>query len=388
MFATLAGMAIVNFESVNVSMSWHGPQNELLVAKPTVSWQVWPEGDNVVSGVTVSINGKKQKASYNSLTKSVVHTPTEPLPPGQHSVHAQVVINGWAKFDKKWTFKVLPEAVQELPQPSDASLSVIDAFNDVRKTAGLQNAIVDPVLCLSSIAHARYLELHPGGGHIQTENRPSFTARTPAERMSKMGYSGGSWEILVQNTRDAETAIKRLFDAPYHRVAMLNSGSIRAGGAFVGGTVVVNGEISSEVKTVVSPADQQTDVQPFWKDNESPDPMRIHSFKSRMVGYPIMFVRQGSRSIHVRKFELRSSNGTKIEAWENFPGYDEHVRAEAFIMPKTPLAPGATYNVHVEATDDQGKEIGTNWSFTTATSNVYALSTFHNALGISSAVGK
>jgi uncharacterized protein YkwD len=366
MIAYLAGISMLKAEAISITMSGHGPQCRLLVARPTISWQVWPEGDNLVSGATLSIDGKKQKASYNKVARSLTFTPSEPFSPGEHQVQAQIVVNGWAKFDKRWSFTVLQDAYEEVPEPSRDSILVINAFNSIRRQANLEPVVVDPRLCLAAVAHAAYIDKNPGDGHLQNESKPGFVGRTPAERMGRMGYCGGSWEVLVPSVGDIDVAVKRLFDAPYHRASMLNSGPIRVGGGYVGGTVVIDGEMAMDQQTVVSPAEGQQDVQPFWKDVEVPDPYRLHSVDSKMVGYPIMFVRQGVKNLFIRRFTLTDSSGRKVEAYENFPGYDDHLRAEAFIMPKRPLGYDQTYRVTVEASDSTGKECGKTWSFTTA----------------------
>jgi hypothetical protein len=385
MITILASIALLKSDSISITMSSHGPQNELLVAKPTIVWQVWPQGEDIVSGATITIDGKRQKASYSKLAKSLLYTPAEPFKPGEHHVQAQIVVNGWAKFDKKWSFNVLPEAYLELPSPSEASVAVVEAFNEVRSNIGIEPSIIDPRLCLAATGHASYLEQNPGAAHIQTPGRPGFIGRTPADRLSRMGYAGGSWEVLVPTATDVEIAVKRLFDAPYHRASMMNAGPIKVGGGFIGGTVVIDGEVSPEPRTVLSPADGQKDVQPFWKDTEVPDPFRLHSASSKLVGYPIMFVRQGAQRIVVKRFKISDPQGNELAAYENFPGYDDHLNAEAFIMPKKPLNSGTTYKVNVEATDDNGKEIGKTWFFKTSASEVNAARTvasIQDALGI------
>lgn len=366
MIAHLVGLGMLTAESISITMSGHGPQNDLIVAKPTIAWQVWPDGDHVVSSATISINGKQQKASYSKLAKSLLYTPEQPFKAGEHHVTAQIVINGWAKFDKKWSFRVLPNAYKELPDPTEASRAVIDSFNDIRAIAGLEPAVIDSRFCLAASGHAEYIEKHPSSGHLQSPLKPGFTGREPADRLARVGFAGGSWEVLVPRVDDVDTAVRRLFDAPYHRVSMLNSGPIKAGGGFVGGAVVIDGEASNETRTIVSPMDGQKSVQPFWKDSEIPDPFRLHSATSKLVGYPIMFVRQGARKIVVRSFRLTDARGNRVAAFENFPDHDDHLTAEAFIMPKKPLAASSTYFATVDATDHNGKQIGKSWSFTTA----------------------
>ena len=366
MLACILGLELGKSESISVTMSGHGPQNELLVAKPTIVWQVWPQGDNLVSSATITVDGKMQKASYSKLAKCLIFTPDQPFKTGEHQVHAQIVVNGWAKFDKKWSFRVLPDAYIELPEPSEASKAVVDSYNEIRRRTGLEPSVIDSRLCLAATGHAAYVAMFPSSGHQQDPSRPGFIGQEPVDRLSRMGFAGGSWEVLVPSTDDVDLAIKRLFDAPYHRVSMLNSGPIKAGGGFIGGTVVIDGEASYEVRTIVSPADGQKDVQPFWKDVEVPDPFRLHTFGSRLVGYPIMFVRQGAKKVVIRTFKLTDTQGNQIEVYENFPGYDDRLDTAAFVMPKKPLEPSATYRVRVEASDESGAEIGKTWSFTTA----------------------
>ena len=98
-----------------------------------------------------------------------------------------------------------------------------------------------------------------------------------------------------------------------------------------------------------------------------------------------MFVRQGTKRIVIKRFKVSDTQGKEIAAYENFPGYDDHLNAEAFIMPKKPLDSGTTYRVNVEATDDKGKDIGKTWSFTTAASDLSqarTVASLQGALGI------
>lgn len=366
MIAAIFGLATLLSDTVSVSMSGYGPQNDLLVAKPTLAWQVWPEGENLVSSASITVDGKKQKATYSKLAKSLLYVPSEPFKEGEHQVIAQVMVNGWAKFEKKWSFRVLPNAYVDLPAPSEASEAVVESFNDIRKAAQLEPAVIDPRLCLSATGHAAYLEKNPGSGHYQSAGNSGFIGREPADRMSRMGFSSGSWEVLVPSVDDVDLAVKRLFDAPYHRSSMLNAGPIKVGGGYIGGSLVIDGELSNEPRTVVSPADGQAGVQPFWKDSEVPDPFRLHPGASRLVGYPIMFSRQGCQRIDVSKFQVLGPDGSEVEVLKNVPDQDQHLHGEAFVMPIRPLESGATYRVVVEAKDDKGNQVGKTWSFTTA----------------------
>ncbi len=369
-------------------MLGHGPKDEVLVRNVSFVWQVWPENGNLISAASLSLNGKKQKAIYDKERRTLEFTPPEPLSSGEYKVSAQVIVNGWAKFNKDWVLRVSSEAFDKIPEPSAEAKQAIEALNSVRSSAGLPATKTDERLCYASFAHARYLSQNSSTSHLQSPSGKGFFGAEPADRLARMGFGKGSWEILAPVLTDPETGIKRLFDAPYHRISMLNPGAIEVGAGWDGGNLVVDGASSSDEETVLSPGDGQKDVQPFWKDTEWPNPYRLHGISEQLVGYPIMFVRFGTNQISVSRFEVRDERGRQVDCFQNLPGRDDHLTNAAFVMPKSPLESGRTYRVSVAAKDASGKDISRAWSFTTASDGgVLAgiLASRQGALGMSQA---
>jgi hypothetical protein len=344
-----------------------GPKTDIRIRKPNLVWEAWPEGEDKITKVNATLDGKRIDAKYDSKSKRIRIETGSSLAEGVHRVEMEIYINNWAKFRKEWSFNILPESLEVIPEPDEASRAVIEKANEIRKKVNLDPFILDARLCHSAKLHSEYMSANNEGDHVQYSNRPKFVAETPAERMEQYGFSDSTWEILAPGIDEIEVGLQRLFDAPFHRISFLQPGKLMAGGGFVKGCLVVDGQATSEVKTVVSPSEGQQNVPLLWKDREIPDPMRIHKTDGNPTGYPIVFVHYTPEidRIEFQSAVVKDENGVEVPIFINSPKNDQHLTNAVFLFTKSPMEPGMTYQVAVRATDKKGKDISKSWTFKT-----------------------
>lgn len=353
-------------QSINLTTRTFGPQNMVRIKKPNLVWEAWPEGDNSVTKVSVSLDGKKSAVKYDRKLRRVFMPLDAPLKVGPHKVEMEIFVNNWAKFKKDWTFEISQDAFDELPLPDDSARQILASANAKRTEAGLEPYILDSRLCIATKLHADYMKENRVADHTQQLGRPFFTAVTPQERMQQFGFSEAGWEVLANEVEDIDVGIARLFDAPYHRISFLQPGELPIGGCLVQKFLVIDGQMSSENRVVVSPKENQKDVPILWNDRESPDPLRNHPLKGS-IGYPIVFSYFSDQGLAVKllSVSVKKKGTDAIKVFVNHPGNDEFLTNSIMILPETKFEEQTVYSVEVKAQDARGKDISKTWSFTT-----------------------
>lgn len=343
-----------------------GPQTTVHYALPVIRWEVWPDGDSKVTQVALTLNGKETTAKYVPGEKSVVCETPEPLS-GTVEVAVVLTIDDRARFSKKWTFDISPNAVAAPRVPSATQLALLAQMNGYRKKLGLEPCTFDPRLLLAAEQHVKYLEANQMKTHLQISGKPSFLGSMPMDRAQAFGWVQGIWEGLGFDFRLPDDGLRVVFDAPYHRTSFMQPGAWSVGIAAGTGVLCVDGQVSDAVATVVSPADGQTEVPINWENPEKPDPLRIWPDARRPIGYAIVFQRFDPNCKKLLDVKAKlTSMGKDVPFLLNSPANDELCTTNAFLLPKDPLEPGRTYTVTVEATDDKGLKLDRTWSFTTA----------------------
>jgi uncharacterized protein YkwD len=353
--------------STSLKTLYFGPQCEVIVARPDVVWKAWSENNLKITDVKLAIDGDLVSVQYDEPSRMIRYRPTKKLNAGQHRVEANMVVDGWAKFQKKWTFTVTKDAVESPPTPDSQSRQLIAEGNRYRNNIGLEKASIDETFCYSAALHSTYQVLNNDASHFQTVGKPGFIAETPGERMKRVGVSSGVWESLVGNVSDQSRGVRGLFDAPYHRINMMQPGSVRMGACIKNGALTMQGETSDMVQTVVSPGDGQADVDRSWSDLEEPDPLSIHPEAKRPVGYPIVLAHFDiacSKIIFISG-SLKTSEGVEVACFFNTPQNDIHLKKEIFLIPQQRLLAAEKYFIQVQAKTDAGVDISRNWSFVT-----------------------
>jgi len=113
------------------------------------------------------------------------------------------------------------------------------------------------------------------------------------------------------------------------------------------------------VEFVRSPAHNQTNIPTSWSGNESPSPLPAGA--SRPVGYPIMVVYSGGKSVVMRGAEIVAPGGARLPIYyaPQVFEYDYQV-----IIPQRPLATNTTYHVRFDITV-AGTWLTNEWDFST-----------------------
>jgi uncharacterized protein YkwD len=124
----------------------------------------------------------------------------------------------------------LPPAttVQSVAATGDPVADSIAYLNAMRHNVGYTTALsVDKGLTTSSQNHAAYLADNSVLSHNETAGQPGFTGATPGVRITAQGSYAAWGEVTsagdVRAFTDSLVAVRLLFDAPYHRVIMLDN---------------------------------------------------------------------------------------------------------------------------------------------------------------------
>jgi hypothetical protein len=343
-----------------------GPTAKLLVASPTLLWEVWPSSGARVTSVSMSVNGSPVNANYNPELRRVEYQPEHPLGAGNYNVACRVKVDDYLTVKKDWSFQVSSGAVKILPAPDAAQDQAVREVSRIRAELGLPKPFQEDRFNAASFAHSKYLTLNKRTGHFEQPGEPGFVASTPSQRLEVYGYSGGSWECVTYNSGGIRESIQDLFDAPYHRIPFLQPGRMPIGSGVAGRNFTLkfgNGEVAGPS---YSPGNGQRYVPTSWNANETPNPLRVHMPLPRRVGYPIVFsyFADESPTLKVVKAEL-SRDGVQVPVFVNSKANDDRLDNTVFIIPTQPLKPNERYTVYFEGTVNDKSRIRHTWSFET-----------------------
>lgn len=351
----------------------YGPKSAMLVARPTLRWEVWPGGRGTVTAAEMVVNDRIVEARYDPDTKSLVYTPDESFAPGLYRVKCRVVINGSLNATKEWAFSVTSSSARQLPEPDQSQIEAFDLVNRYRSNLGLSPFRMDERLNAASLAHSQYLLENNTTGHFQKSGKPGFIGATPGERFEAFGFVQDSWEGVDYGAAGPEEAIRNLFEAPYHRIPFLQPGSPELGSGYAGQRMTLGFGSSDDVATVVSPGPGEADVPTVWDANERPHPLRVHQLQRRAVGFPIVLARfsPDADRIKVENASLSLADSQQsVPIYLNTPDNDNNLRMATILMAREPLRPQTRYQVQVSgyeilADGRRGKSITRTWSFST-----------------------
>ncbi|MGH2379339.1 MAG: CAP domain-containing protein [Candidatus Limnocylindria bacterium] len=262
---------------------------------------------------------------------------------------------------------VAPPAAAEQPAAVlPSSTDMLRVTNELRYATGAPTILEDPRLVQAAQNHAVYSVLNGTGGHYETPGNPGFTGVLAQDRARAVGYTAPFVSEVASGASDALEGVRKLWDAPYHRLGMMHPqtrvfGWGRAERSSSG--VVVVGNIGKDFSTVPadvvrSPARGQTGIPSSWSGHESPSPVRPGS--SGPYGYPIMIVYGGYKHVDVRGVSLHH-NGTPLSV---FVSPQQFERDYALVVPDKPL-PVGTIDVRFDLTV-AGTWLTEEWSFSTA----------------------
>ena len=106
----LSAASIAQQAQIQIWSAGFGPSKNIKVKNPRFVWQVWADGSAKITAASFTINGKEVDAKYDNRKKELFFDSNEPMAPGTYSVVAKVKVDDWAKFDKKWTVTIRPDA--------------------------------------------------------------------------------------------------------------------------------------------------------------------------------------------------------------------------------------------------------------------------------------
>lgn len=296
---------------------------------------------------------------------------------------ARAALNGHVRKGRVWAAALLaavlaaqgipasaaivpPAAVEQPSAVLPSSTDMLRLLNELRYATGAPTITADPRLVQAAQNHAVYSVLNNTGGHYETPGNPGFTGVLAQDRARALGYTAPFVSEVASGASDALEGVRKLWDAPYHRLGMMHPQTRVFGWGREprpSGGVVVVGNIGKDFSTVPadvvrSPARGQTGIPTSWSGQESPSPVRPGS--SGPYGYPVMIVYGGYKAVDVRGISLQSG-GTPLSL---FVSPQEFERDYAVVVPDKPL-PVGKIDVRMDLTV-AGKYVTEEWSFYTA----------------------
>jgi uncharacterized protein YkwD len=269
--------------------------------------------------------------------------------------------------------------VQTVTATGDATADGIAFMNTMRQNVGYTTPLtIDTTLTTASKNHTVYLVDNQATGHNETPGLPGFTGQTPFVRVPSVSASG---EVTVAGDPLAFPTtlapVEGLFDAPYHRLLMLDNFTSMGVASTTGASweafnIDFGGSNSavSESQLVAYPYPGQTNVAVQWFDSEEPDPFASQpQYESTFVGYPITVQGITSSKLSSVSIVLTDNGGNNVSCLLNTADNDTNLTNAAMCIPFAPLKPSSTYNVHLTGVltslVGQAHPVDLTWSFTT-----------------------
>jgi len=343
------------------------PSGTVLVTRPCLTWRVMPTGGCHITHATVTLNDIDIPATYNTDKATMSAEPGKSLTPGTYQVKCRLYFDDTCTIDQQWSFMIAKDAIELLPEPNAAQHAVLDSVNKQRRSMGLPALQLDPHLCAAASAHSEYMHRNEEFGHVEDITLIGFTGVAPIDRVAAYGYDNANYEDVDSGSIAPVEFVRDLFDAPYHRAPFMQPGAPDFGTSTVGDKTTMEFGVTTVTDTVVYPRDGQQNVVLQWEDKETPDPLRLYSDASTIVGYVITLFHFSTINEHVRVTSgtLSTSDGTAVPILLNTPANDSYLSNGVLLIPKHPLLPHTKYTASVNASTTSGLDISRTWSFTT-----------------------
>jgi uncharacterized protein YkwD len=284
---------------------------------------------------------------------------------------------------------LLPTAATPLTLPSASGNATADGIaylNAMRGTLGLPALASDPGLTAASLDHVTYLVDNQTYGHNETAGQPGYTGASPEQRIAAEGNYTATGEVVVAGQPAAfpnsVTPVQTLFDAPYHRIVMLDDfKSMGVASSANASWEAFNIDFGNEAGAMPSmalvtyPYPGQKGAPTSWFANESPNPFaNATQYELTTVGYPVTVQSGFAGTLSSVTFTITDANGNNVPCLAQTPQTDpSELSNGALCVPYQPLANNAAYTVHVAGvltSNGQSNAINVSWSFTTAVQSV------------------
>ncbi len=346
--------------------AYFGPRAVVRIQKPQLRWEVWCD-DSKVTSAEMTVDDKVVPARYDPTTRCLSYAPSTPLSVGPHHVECHIIVDDAVTFSRDWTTTIAPDAIETLPAAGADQVRALEIANALRRAGGLPEMVLDPRLCAAALGHVEYLTANNLIGHGERPGTPKFLGASPGDRLEAFGFGSSSWEGVTYGPTTVDEAMRALFDAPYHRIPLLQPGALMFGSGFGSQRLDVEIEETGAAAIVCSPADGQKGVPTQWLSREDPDPFRLYPGAGPLGGYPIVCAvfGPGEQSIKISSAVLTDDQGAAVEAYVNSPANDGQLTNAVVIIARRPLKAKSWYRVHIEASDASGSPIAANWRFET-----------------------
>lgn len=253
-------------------------------------------------------------------------------------------------------------------------------LNNKRQNLGLAAFIENAGLDQSGANHSKYLSDNQLFSHDEDPTKPDYTGTHFYDRINQVFPNANiDGEVLVtwtNNATNTSVPVSSLFDAPWHRVIMLDDFVYAGDGYALGSTTPPYNAMTMDLANyaqvlptnnlLVYPAPGQANVSINWYDNETPDPFATQTQYSRTyVGYPITIQAGFSDTLTVSSMTI-----TEVDNSANIPCLlvDSTTSGEnanaAECTPYQPLKTNTAYTVNAQGKLN-GVAYNVTWSFGT-----------------------
>jgi uncharacterized protein YkwD len=250
------------------------------------------------------------------------------------------------------------------PKSNDAG-DMLRVHNDLRAAVGAPAVRADDRVTAAAQHHAEYLARAGAVGHDETAGQPGFTGASVRDRLAAEGYADATASEVAASSDTGTEDVRFLWDLPYHRLGLMHPHAAVAGwghaeidGHTASVGVIVFDFAAAAPERVRAPAAGQR-VAGSWAGDESPDALPAGT--ARPVGYPIMVVYSGAKSVDLKSAKLSDASGRDV-AVSVIPQIYE--RDYVGVVPIAPLAAAAPYRVRFELSVG-GNDVVEEWEFET-----------------------
>ncbi|WP_321784973.1 CAP domain-containing protein [Paraburkholderia sp. J94] len=323
-------------------------------------------------------SGSSGSASSNSSGSSSTRSSSTSVP----STNGSGSTSGVALLAPAATSTSLPSA------SGNATTDGIAWLNAVRQNVGLATLTNSAGLATASLDHATYLVDNQTYGHSEVAGHTGYTGATPYDRIAAEGSYSMMGEVVVAGQpaafNDSLSPVETLFDAPFHRIVMLDDFTQMGVGSMTNANWEAfnidfgstGADTMSATTLVAYPYSGQQGVPASWFANEDPNPFASQpSYEMTTVGYPVTVQSAFGTTLSSLNFTITSASGANVSCLAQTPQTTPaELSNAAMCVPYSALASGTTYTVQVTGvltdSSNQTYSINVAWTFTTAASGV------------------
>ncbi|KGP91135.1 hypothetical protein N780_17280 [Pontibacillus chungwhensis BH030062] len=375
-------------ESNSYTIRYHeegAPTGLVSTSSPDITYFIKLSHYDLPYEVDMFLNGKEVSSTYNENTGMLTYEARGLT--GANTVTVQLEVYGKKQLERSWSFEIDSRNMDPFASMDNEILTSVgnDALaraNEYRERLDIPLLKSNDHLKEAAQAHANYMNVYSKGHHETNNSANLFTGKQPAERTSYFGYP--KWfvgEGISYEEPGGASAVDHLFDAPYHRLSLMNPFYNEVGTGYNHqGDVVMNfgGDGSEgEHRIIQYPYPNQRGVPVSWFAYETPNPLRFFNRDQVWTGYPVSYVYYGpsSHELQVSEASLVNEDGETVPSYTVTPQMENEGTHHVFLIPKEKLMPGAGYKVRVNAQAKTAEgnlfDVSRTWSFKTGASVLF-----------------